>query len=78
MEAVSVLRPTTGVQPACQVLGMSRATWYRHQTTLLTANTDTGIGDAVTRYPVSEHPIRVRSVRMSGNRCWRSSIVTAL
>ncbi len=49
MEAVSVLRPTTGVQTACQVLGMPRATWYRQQTAPVKANaaTETGTDDAI-------------------------------
>ena len=49
MEAVSVLRPTTSVQTACQVLGMPRATWYRQQTAPVKANaaTETGTDDAI-------------------------------
>ena len=57
MEAVSVLRPTTSVQTACQVLEMSRATLYRQQAAQLTANTDaeTGTGDVVP-YLRAPHP----------------------
>ncbi len=45
MEAVSVLCPTTGVQTACRVLGMPRATFYRRQTAQLTTATESGAGE---------------------------------